>query len=127
VVSDVGFSSEPDWEGLDTEPLASAMQAVATERQGCVQGVAVGVTIPSTITPQRGKSLSSQRWRQIEELYHSACEHGPAVLDGVDPAIRGEVEKLLSHTSEDGNKLLDQRASELMIDLKGPRSRPARV
>ena len=62
--------------------------------------------------------MSSQRWRQIEELYHSACEHGPAVLDGVDPAIRAEVEKLLSHTSEDGNKLLDQRASELMIDLK---------
>ena len=61
--------------------------------------------------------MSSQRWRQIEELYHSACEHGPAVLDGVDPEIRTEVEKLLSHASEGDGKLLDQRASDLICDL----------
>jgi eukaryotic-like serine/threonine-protein kinase len=58
--------------------------------------------------------LSTQRWRQIEELYHSACEHGVAVLDGVDPEIRGEVEKLLAHNSQSGGKLLDQRAVDLI-------------
>ena len=62
--------------------------------------------------------MTSQRWRQIEELYHAACEKGPAVLDGVDAETRGEVEKLLSHNSEDGSKLLDQRASGLIADLK---------
>lgn len=61
--------------------------------------------------------MSSQRWRQIEELYHSACEHGVAVLDGADPEIRREVEKLLSHNSESGGKLLDQRATDLIKGL----------
>jgi eukaryotic-like serine/threonine-protein kinase len=61
--------------------------------------------------------LSSQRWRQIEELYHSACEHGVAVLDGADPEIRSEVEKLLSHNSHGGGKLLDQRAADLISGL----------
>ena len=58
--------------------------------------------------------MSSQRWRQIEELYHSACDHGLAVLDGADPEIRREVEKLLSHNSQSGAKLLDQRAADLI-------------
>lgn len=66
--------------------------------------------------------MSSQRWQQIEELYHSACEHGVSVLDGVDPDIRKQVEKLLSHASGDGkkgngNKLLDQSAADLMNGL----------
>jgi len=61
--------------------------------------------------------LSSQRWRQIEELYHSACEHGAAVLDGAEPEIRREVEKLLSHNSQSGGKLLDQRAGDLISGL----------
>lgn len=61
--------------------------------------------------------MSSQRWRQIEELYHSACEHGLAVLDGADPDVRREVEKLLSHASESGGKLLDMRAEDLAADL----------
>jgi eukaryotic-like serine/threonine-protein kinase len=61
--------------------------------------------------------LSSQRWRQIEELYHSACEHGPAVLDGADPEIRSEVEKLLSHNEQSGGMLLDQRAEDLISGL----------
>ena len=63
--------------------------------------------------------MSLQRWRQIEELYHSACEHGVSVLDGVDPEIRGQVEKLLSHASESGGKLLDQHAADLFDELKG--------
>ena len=62
--------------------------------------------------------MSTQRWRQIEELYHSACEHGAAVLDGADPELRKEVEKLLSHNSGSGGKLLDQRAADLILDLK---------
>ena len=61
--------------------------------------------------------MTSQRWRQIEELYHSACERGLAVLDGADPEIRREVEKLLSHDSESGSKLLDQRAEDLITNL----------
>ena len=61
--------------------------------------------------------MSSQRWRQVEELYHSACEHGVAVLDGVDPEIRREVEKLLTHNSQSGGKLLDQRAADLITGL----------
>lgn len=62
--------------------------------------------------------MSSQRWRQIEELYHAACEHGVAVLDGVDPEMRREVEKLLLHNSESGRKLLDQRATDLLTGLE---------
>ena len=61
--------------------------------------------------------MSSQRWQQIEDLYHSACENGVAVLDGVDPEIRKQVEKLLSHASGSRNKLLDQRAADLMMGL----------
>jgi eukaryotic-like serine/threonine-protein kinase len=61
--------------------------------------------------------LSSQRWRQIEELYHSAREHGVAALEGADPDIRKEVENLLSHDSESGGKLLDQRAADLISGL----------
>lgn len=59
--------------------------------------------------------------QQIEELYHSAREYGVAVLDGIDREIRKEVEKLLSHASGNGNKLLDQNAAELMNELaQGP-------
>ena len=61
--------------------------------------------------------MTSPRWRQIEELYHSACEHGLAVLDAADPEIRREFEKLLSHASESGGKLLDQRATDLITGL----------
>lgn len=43
--------------------------------------------------------------------------HGVAVLDGADPEIRREVEKLLSHNSHSGGKLLDQRAADLIPDL----------
>ena len=62
-----------------------------------------------------------QRWQQIEELFHSAREHGDGVLAGVDPDIRGEVERLLAQDSESGKKLLDQRVADLM---SGPISEP---
>jgi len=61
--------------------------------------------------------LSSQRWRQIEELYHSACENGVAALDGADPDLRRAVEKLLAHNSGSGGRLLDQRAADLINEL----------
>ena len=61
--------------------------------------------------------MSLQRWQQIEDLYHSACEHGVTVLDGADPEIRKEVEQLLAHTSENGDKLLDQRAADLIPEV----------
>lgn len=60
--------------------------------------------------------MSSEHWRRIEELYHSACEHGVAVLDSADPEIRKEVERLLLHASQSGGKLLDQRAADLISD-----------
>ncbi|MBV9498913.1 MAG: protein kinase [Acidobacteriaceae bacterium] len=61
--------------------------------------------------------MSPQRWRQIEDLYHSARERGESALAGSDPEIRGEVEKLLAQDSGSGSKLLDQRAADLIADL----------
>jgi len=61
--------------------------------------------------------LTSQRWRQIEALYHSAFERGAAVLDGADPEIRSEVEKLLAQDSVSGRRLLDHNAADLIRDL----------
>jgi hypothetical protein len=36
--------------------------------------------------------LTPERWRQIEELYHSARERGGEALAGADPEIRKEVD-----------------------------------
>jgi Tol biopolymer transport system component/predicted Ser/Thr protein kinase len=63
--------------------------------------------------------LTSQRWRQIEELYHSARECGRTALDGADAEIRAEVEKLLAQDSESGGKLLDQGVADLISGLDG--------
>jgi hypothetical protein len=38
----------------------------------------------------------SDRWQQIEELYHAAREDRTA-LDRADPELRREVESLLAH------------------------------
>src|SRR5579872_436572 len=59
--------------------------------------------------------MTPERWRQIEELYHSAREHGAAVLESTDPELRQEVEKLLAQDSE--GKILDSPAADL---LEGP-------
>src|ERR1035441_9418899 len=56
--------------GLPRHALGPGSQA----RQGRVQRLAVGVIIPSTVNPGE-VILSSRSWQQIEELYHSACEH----------------------------------------------------
>src|SRR6266446_879085 len=43
----------------------------------------------------------SDRWQQIEELYHAAREDR-AVLDRADPELRREVESLLAREKEAG-------------------------
>jgi serine/threonine protein kinase len=40
-----------------------------------------------------------ERWRQIEDLYHLACDRGDGVLANADPDIRREVEALLAQNS----------------------------
>jgi serine/threonine protein kinase len=62
--------------------------------------------------------MSSERLRQIEDLYHSARERGAAVLTGADPELCREVEKLLAQDSESGDKLLDQCAAELLAGMR---------
>ena len=60
--------------------------------------------------------MTPERWRQIEELYHSARERGGEVLAGADPEICREVERLLAQDSESGDKLLDHVAADLIPD-----------
>ncbi len=64
--------------------------------------------------------MSPERLRQIEQLYHSAREHGDHVLADTDPELRAEVERLLAQDSESGGKLLDQSAEDLMPNLSPP-------
>src|SRR5437773_12345138 len=59
--------------------------------------------------------MTPERWRQIEELYHSARERGPAVLEGTDPELRREVERLLVQDSE--GKILDRPLAELLEEF----------
>jgi eukaryotic-like serine/threonine-protein kinase len=50
--------------------------------------------------------MHSQRWREIEELYHAALDQEPAAraafLEGVDPELLHEVESLLAQASKTG-------------------------
>jgi serine/threonine-protein kinase len=62
--------------------------------------------------------MTPERWRQIEELYHSAREQGPAVLADVEPGLRSEVERLLAQDASDG-KILDRPAAELTLSTVG--------
>ncbi len=59
--------------------------------------------------------MTPDRWSQIERLYHSAREHGPAVLVDTDPELRREVERLLAQDSS--GKLLDRGATEVLREL----------
>ena len=49
--------------------------------------------------------MAPERWRQIEELYHSAWERGSEALAGADSELRAEVERLLAQDSD--GKILD--------------------
>jgi len=55
------------------------------------------------------------RWRQIEELYHSARERGVGVLEGSDPELRREVERLLAQDSD--GQILDRPAADLLEEF----------
>jgi eukaryotic-like serine/threonine-protein kinase len=66
--------------------------------------------------------MCPERWREVEELFQSAMERGPAVrgkyLDkacGSDPELRREVESLLDWN--DSPVLLDQPAWQAMAEL----------
>ena len=58
--------------------------------------------------------MAPERWRQIEELYHSAWERGSEALAGADPELRAEVERLLAQDS--GGKILDRPAADVVQD-----------
>ena len=62
--------------------------------------------------------MTPERWRQIEELFHSAREHGLAALADADPDLRYEVERLLEQDGSDG-KILDRPAAELTLTIVG--------
>jgi serine/threonine protein kinase/dienelactone hydrolase len=59
--------------------------------------------------------MTPDRWRQIEELYHSARERGAGVLADTDPELRREVERLLAQDSD--GKILDRPAAELLEEF----------
>ena len=59
--------------------------------------------------------MTPERWRLMEELYHSARELGPAVLSGSDAELRRCVERLLARNSE--SAILDRPATELLSDF----------
>src|SRR2546422_10934595 len=62
-----------------------------------------------------GSPMTPERWRQIEELYHSVHARGLAVPEDTDPELRREVERLLAQDSD--GKVLDRPASELLEDF----------
>jgi hypothetical protein len=63
--------------------------------------------------------MTPERWRQIEELYHSARARAPAdraaLLAQADPELRREVEVLLAQDAS-GGKILDRPAEDLLTD-----------
>jgi serine/threonine protein kinase len=59
--------------------------------------------------------MKPDRWREIERLYHSARERGPAVLASTDPELRREVEKLLAQDAS--GKILDRPAGDVLAEM----------
>ena len=63
--------------------------------------------------------MTPERWRQIEELYHTACEHRPEEREALltqacsgDGELQRQVESLLAQDASRG-KLLDHPAWEV--------------
>ncbi len=56
--------------------------------------------------------MTPARWKQIEDLYHIASQRGGKALEGVDPELRAEVERLLAQDSS--GKILDEVAAEVL-------------
>src|SRR6266571_3588379 len=67
--------------------------------------------------------MTPERWRQIEELYHSARERAladrAALLARADPGLRREVEALLTKDAS-GGKRPDPPAKDLSTDSRLP-------
>ena len=63
--------------------------------------------------------MTPERWRRIEELYHSARERGSEALEGVEPELRREVEALLA---QDPQNILDRPAVSLLDEFSATRS-----
>ncbi len=59
--------------------------------------------------------MTPERWREIEKLYHSVRERGVGILEGTDPELRRQVERLLAQDSD--GRILDQPAAELLQDF----------
>ena len=59
--------------------------------------------------------MTPDRWRQIEDLYHSARERGLVALADTDPELRREVERLLAQDSD--GRILDRPAVELLQEF----------
>jgi Tol biopolymer transport system component/predicted Ser/Thr protein kinase len=68
----------------------------------------------------------AEHWREIEELYHAACERGPgeraALLAQAEPELRLEVESLLGQQS--GDALLHHSALDQAIPFGRPPEAP---
>src|ERR1700722_3848169 len=63
--------------------------------------------------------MTSERWRQVEALFHAAQERGLEVLSDADPELRSEVEELLAQdTSREG--ILNRPAADLLNDSSVP-------
>jgi eukaryotic-like serine/threonine-protein kinase len=69
-----------------------------------------------------GTAMTPARWRQIEELYHSAREREPGARSallaqacGDDEELRRRVERLLAQ-DDSGDKILDRPATDLLLD-----------
>src|SRR4051794_7432016 len=73
--------------------------------------------------------MSPDRWRQVEDLYHSALERSPAhraaflAQAAVDEDLRREVESLLEQNSPDGS-MLERPVWEDLPDTAGTGERP---
>ncbi len=67
--------------------------------------------------------MTPDRWRQVEDLYHSAREQGVGVLAETDPELRREVERLLAQDSD--GKILDRPLLELLEELAETEQAPA--
>jgi len=59
--------------------------------------------------------LGTDRWQQIEALYHAAREQGPGILSDVEPELRREVERRLAQDSE--KEIPDRPTAEVRLDL----------
>jgi serine/threonine protein kinase/tetratricopeptide (TPR) repeat protein len=59
--------------------------------------------------------LTTERWQQIEALYHAAREQGSGILFDADPELRREVERLLAQHSQ--KEFPDRPTAEVPLDL----------